>query len=691
MEKLKRFYLKWYGALWIILASILAYGLLIPWLGFYMDDWTFTWTYQTFGSQGLFTYFSLNRPFWGLTYQLTMPIFKDNILAWQIFGLVDRIIVSLAFYWLICLIWPKQKKFTFYAGLLFTVYPGFLLQTIALCFGHIWLVLTTFLLSNCFTILAVRSPSKRIAYTILAVVLSLYNMLSMEYFLTLEALRWLLLFYLIVDPLPFWKRLSRSIKLWVPYLAAMLGVGIYRGFFYKGQTYRYSLSLISVFKQNFGAGLSLLGKEVGSAIYQSVIFVWVQPFVTLAGKFSQFMQTRILRFSASVHSIKMIAKFFLTDASVRILLISLVLIWVLYLLYKRLPSNGNEREGHPISILIAVAFSLLLAGIPFYLTGLPVEASEINSRFTLPFILGAALLLAYLLMLIPFRWLRTILLELIVIGSILFHINNAYNYHLLSAENREMMYEIWWRAPSIKPGTLIVTNERTSSKYFTSSTLNSEFNLIYPHDSTSDYGWESAKDLALQMGKPILPNTDVVLSSYVADFKGNTNSAVVFQLSDVGCVRFIDSNSTFVSKEIVDNGLQKISNQANLISSPDHPVTLDKHLIGSEPAHGWCYYFEKTDLALQNKDYTAIQKNYQAVTSRNLKTSLGYEWFPFVEGLADSGDWGDALKISQQVISQNPTNESYQPILCQMLTKAQQVSGSSDVSQQALNTLQCSH
>ena len=93
--------------------------------------------------------------------------------------------------------------------------------------------------------------------------------------------------------------------------------------------------------------------------------------------------------------------------------------------------------------------------------------------------------------------------------------------------------------------------------------------------------------------------------------------------SDVGCARFIDGNSTFVSKEIVDNGLQKISNEQNLVSSPGHPVTLDKNLIGPEPAHGWCYYFEKTDLALQNQDYTTIQKNYQAVTAKNLKTSLG--------------------------------------------------------------------
>jgi hypothetical protein len=692
MNKLKSFYQKWYGVLAIIIVSILAYGLLIPWLGFYMDDWTFTWAYKLYGSQGLFTYFSLNRPFWGLTYQLTMPVLKDNILAWHIFGLVCRIITSLSFYWLVCLIWPRQKKFTLYAGLLFAVYPGFLLQTIALCFGHIWLVFTSFLLSNCFTILAIRRPSRRVVYTILAVLLSLYNMLSMEYFLTLEALRWLLLFYLIIEPLPFWKRLGQSVKLWAPYLAALIGVGVYRVFFYKGQTYRYSIELLAVLKQNLGAGILLLGKEFVSAIYQSTLFAWVQPFLTIYGKVDKFIQPYILRLQ-SAHSLKAVVSAIGYSSIMMFLLVLVALIVVVLLirlLCKWMGPISKEKESHPVSILVAVLFALLLAGIPFYLTSLPVEAADINSRFTLPFMLGAAMFLAYLLNLLPVRWLRVTLLSLIVAVAILFQLNNAYNYHKMSIENRETMYEIWWRSPSLKPGTLVITNERTSSKFFTPSTMRTELNLIYPHDASTSFGWDFATDFTRLMGKPVPANTDVTLPMFVIDFKGNTNSAVVFQISDDGCARFVDSDSTFFSKEIIDNGIQKISNKQNLVNSPDQPVSLDNKLIGPEPAHGWCYYFEKTDLAIQLKDYASVEKNYKIVTTKGYKTLHGYEWFPYVEGLADAGDWKNALDLSQRVISGNPDNESYQPILCQILTKVQQANGSSSQSKNVLDSLQCS-
>ncbi|MHC1740412.1 MAG: hypothetical protein AB9897_04805 [Anaerolineaceae bacterium] len=668
MQKVKAFVQKWQAVLLIILVSILAYGLLIPRLGLYMDDWTFTWTYMLYGSKGLFAYFSLNRPFWGFTYQLTMPLLQDNILAWHIFGLVCRIIVSLAFYWLLCLIWPKQKNLTLSAGLLFAVYPGFLLQVIALCFGHMWLVLASLLFSCGFTILAIRNPSRRVLYTVIAVVLSLYNMLSMEYFLTLEPLRWLLVFFIIVEPLPFWKRVVRSVKWLVPYLFALLGVGIYRGFFYKGQTVRYAMQLLEVLKQDFGSGLVLLGKEMISALYQTTLLAWVQPFKALI---SQFNTSRV----------------YLGILALLIVVFGGLLFVILRGLKDRQLGERSHRDTSPLWMAL---FALLLAGIPFYITLLPVEVSAINSRFTMPFIFGAALLLAFLLELIPVRWLKAGLLSLLIAGSIGLHLLNANDFRLMSIENNELMYEMWWRAPSLKPGTLVITNERTSSLYYTPSTLRTELNLIYPHDADTSFGWEFATDLIPLVGSPVKPHTGVVIPMFTTDFKGSTDSAVVFQISDTGCARFVDSQSTFFVKEIVDNDIQKISNKENLVSSPGQSVQLDVNLIGPEPEHRWCYYFEKSDLALQMEDFTAIQQNYQVVVEKGYQPVNDYEWFPFIEGLARGGDWQDAIALSQRVIEENPTNESYQPFICQIIYQIATKPNSGNQPLLAMKDLNCS-
>jgi hypothetical protein len=88
------------------------------------------------------------------------------------------------------------------------------------------------------------------------------------------------------------------------------------------------------------------------------------------------------------------------------------------------------------------------------------------------------------------------------------------------------------------------------------------------------------------------------------------------------------------------------------------------------------------------KDYSAIQQNYQTVTSKGYKPVYDYEWFPFVEGLANVGDWQSVVDLSRRIIAENPTNDSYQPFLCQIINKVK-TADDPDLQTGALNSLQC--
>jgi hypothetical protein len=664
MKKSSFWHSKWFGILLVVVISVLTYGLLLPWLSFYIDDWTFNWVYQTFGSAGLFNYFSTNRPFWGLLYQVTLPIFQDNILAWQIFGLVTRIIASLSFYWLVCLLWPKKSGLTLTAALLFAVYPGFLLQPIALCFGHIWIVYSVFLLSNSFTVLAWQNPQRRTIYTVIAVVLSLLNVLSMEYFLPLEMLRYALLFYLQNEPQTFFKRAWYAFKTWLPYFIVLIGVTLYRAFFFKDQTHIYSLGLMDILKQNVGSGLVKLLQEVGSALYQSVIVAWFQPFQQLVQRFA-------------------LNRTYL--GALGIILIAFVL--AVFGLYRK----SGQQNDHSLSVIWIALYALLFAGIPFYVTFLPVQATAIVSRFTLPFMVGVALLLAGLLAYLPLAWLRNGLAALLIAAAVGMNLFNANDYRLLAQKNNEMMYEIAWRAPSLKPGTLVITNEQPFSFYYTQSTLKAELNLIYPHSAQDQFGWTYARDLAAAKTLALNPDEKIEIPGMVKNYSGTISDIVVFQLDEDGCVRFIDKQSWFIPKEINEYSLENFSNQSNLISGSDTSVVLDQSLIGSEPEHGFCYYFEKADLALQQKDYAAIGQYYAQVQQKGLHTENGYEWAPFIEGLARNGQWQEALTLSEQVIEANPRYESYPAFICTALGKAATEAKDEQAASSVLDSLHCTY
>lgn len=673
MNKIRSFFQRWQAVLLIVLLSVLAYGLLIPWLRLYWDDWPLNWIYQTFGSNGLFIFFSTKRPVWGLIYQVTMRLLGANILLWHLFGLFCRILTSLAFYWLLVLLWPNKKNLTLAAGLLFAIYPGFLLQPIPLTFSHHFLVYTVFLVSNCLTVLAVRFPARRLAYTIAAVALSIINTLCMEYFLPLEVIRLALLFILVAEPLPFFKRLLKAIQLWIPYLAVLILVTCYRIFFFKVQTYNYSLTLLDTFKQNFGAGVAQLWNEVISALYQSVVYAWVQPFIEIVNRFS-------------------LNRTFLALIAFTIV-IFVGLVFFLFWSFRTYSQNqGRHRE---ISPLVVALLALLLAGIPFYVTMLPVETYTTYSRFTLPFMFGSALLLAFLLDLLQPRWLKAGLLSLILAGAVGFNLLNENDFRLMTIDNNELMYELAWRAPNLKPGTLLVTNE--GNQYFTFNTLRDELDLIYPHSQSETYGWVFGRDLASLVSTPLQADEPIFIQADLENFTGHGDNVAAFDITQNGCLRFIDSGSSFIPKDLANYSYQDISNPQNLVGTSGQAVRLDARWIGPEPAHTWCYYFEKSDLALQNKDYAVIQANYQQVIKKSLTPHEGYEWFPFIDGLAGAGDWQTALSLAQQVIADNPPeatldgspSESYQLDICRDLEPLAAQSKNPSQAKAVLENLNC--
>jgi hypothetical protein len=131
----------------LLAIAVLAYGLLIPTLGFFWDDFPLSWIYATYGADGLERYFSTNRPYWGWLFQMSMPLLGDSPLAWQAFGLFWRWMSAVLVWLLLRRVWRQAPQLALWSSLLFLVYPGFQQQHIPIIYGHLFLVLCCYLFS----------------------------------------------------------------------------------------------------------------------------------------------------------------------------------------------------------------------------------------------------------------------------------------------------------------------------------------------------------------------------------------------------------------------------------------------------------------------------------------------------------------------------------------------------------------
>src|SRR3990172_7390272 len=63
----------------LLVVAILAFGLFIPWLGFYWDDWPSIWFLHLLGPLGFRDVFASDRPFLGQLFILSTGILGEKI------------------------------------------------------------------------------------------------------------------------------------------------------------------------------------------------------------------------------------------------------------------------------------------------------------------------------------------------------------------------------------------------------------------------------------------------------------------------------------------------------------------------------------------------------------------------------------------------------------------------------------
>lgn len=169
----------------LLLLTILTYGLLTYRQGFYLDDWYIILFKEKLGNQGFMLYFSQDRPFLSYPYVLLMAVFGESAVNWAIFALVMRWVTTCTFWQLLNKLFPDQKKLWIWATVLFAVYPGFRFHWFAIMYAFGYIFLTFYLLSFFAMAKALDHTSKPWLYgfwMLLGLLFLLIGIVPQEYF-----------------------------------------------------------------------------------------------------------------------------------------------------------------------------------------------------------------------------------------------------------------------------------------------------------------------------------------------------------------------------------------------------------------------------------------------------------------------------------------------------------------------------
>jgi hypothetical protein len=646
MKKIQNIALKiidspWFYPLALLLIGVLAYGLVIPYLGFYWDDWESVYLYHLHNPAIIFPYFA-ERPFSAFIYLILFPITRMTPIVWQIVALVLRWIGVVFIYLTLNAVWPERTWLNRWIGVLLLIFPGFLEQPVAITYSRHFTAFALFAISLYLTVLALRKRKYFWLWIPLSVLLGIAQIFMIEYFVGLELIRPVIIWATLRPEQKEEKNrlLWKTLLYWSPFI---LGLGIYVWWrvFYFPSTLASDPNnpvLLKAILSSPVTTLSLLFKTVYQDIGYLIISVW-------AGAFSPNL--------IHSHSKVMWISWFVGIVA--------AILFGIYV-YKTSREKKTTEDSSFVQMLVLGGIALLAGAVPVWAAGRQIADGKWSDRFTLAPLLGAVILVVSIL-----DWLfrtknqKQWLLAILVASSISYQIYNANEYRKDWEVQRNIYWQLAWRVPILKPGTAIIGSGTFTDK---SSFYDGGYivSLLFSKSPSANpqYDYFDIWHLPSTSYKPNLPLID---GERGGQFSGNTSQAIgmYFNFSTNECVRILDPIYTGDPK--FAEGMSNIIPISNLneISVGDGSKLPDPATFGTEPAQTWCYYFEKADLARQMQDWSTILKLGAEAKAKGLGSNSGSEYLPFIEAYAQTGQWSQAFELS---LSAQDNTAGLNPLLC---------------------------
>ena len=652
----------------LAILTVVAYGLLLPFTGFYWDDWPFAWIAKFQGPRAFFQAFTGVRPFLGPIFFVTTSLVPPVPLYWQIFGLLIRFLSGLLAWFSFKQIWPHHQRQTLIASLLFLLFPGYSQHWVAVT--HInqeWIPFIFYLLSFGCTARALRAQDKFLINTLAALFFLLAGVFPTEYFISLEPLRFFFIWVILSEKInENRQRLKQSIKLWLPYLIVWLANIAWLAYFYTMGIYdSYGVAVVSnplTILQIFSA--------IVEAMWKGGFYAWVQ----LLG---------------------LISKSFTAPSS--LLTLAVIALTFLYFLFYFAKSFKTEADAKSFALpaIVTGVVGLLLGRLPSLAAGLPLTLQSSNDRFMISMMLGGSLFVAgFVELWIRSSRVRHCMFAMLIALSVGQQFFNANIFRRDWAKQQEFFQQLAWRIPAMKPNTTLLTDVLPVD-YETDLSFTAPINWMYAPDYTDSDLPYSIVYTEIRLGGGMLPslekNREIEVGMRTVYFHGSTSQVIVIYMPENGCLRVLDprrgDQNTYAQKSRFLVEAIPLSDPLNIIVNSSQAAKLP-FLV--EPKHSWCYFYAKAELAYQQKDWKRVIDLVNEAIALGDGPTDPFEWLPYIEAQALMGDILKAQELSNTALEQD---SSIRKGLCEVWKRvradSQVRSEMGENAQQVLNNLQC--
>jgi hypothetical protein len=290
-----------------------------------------------------------------------------------------------------------------------------------------------------------------------------------------------------------------------------------------------------------------------------------------------------------------------------------------------------------------------------------------SGRFLLGLFFGAVSILTLVLLWFmrnERRFTQHLALALFLVPAFSLQFRTANKYALNWSTQRDFFWQLKWRAPSLATGAFIVSP-------FSPLALNVDYQLAFSINmlygatrgrTEVDYWWfNGMEQLPAYKTSKVDSDRDVFTQFRTISFSSDMQRAVpVLYRPSRGCLLVADRIYSSAPVLVAEEQQMFTTTHPEMIGlTEETPVPTD--VFGGEPAHTWCYYFQKADLARQYGEWETVLKLWKNAQGLGYGPGYGPEFIPFIEAFVRTGDVDAAMQLTDRAFS---ITEGMGPVLC---------------------------
>jgi len=619
----------------VILISLITFLPMVRQCGFYADDYHAVYGAYTYGPEKILITAWIDRPGAGFTLQWLYMLFGLNIHYYQVLELTLNVAAAICAMWIVRKLWPGRKVLALAVGVMSVIYPGFTDFPDAFNFVLMLMSYSFYIFSIALTIkvLTGKTVLVRIISAVAAALLALWSVFLNEYYLGLEALRLTVICLMVYQISPDTRKLKlfgRSLVRYIPYAFTLGGFFIWRFFFFNNQRAGTDLgTFVNLFANSPVYKVLTILSGLFNNLLNISIYAWFEP----AYKYLNSLRLKDFLFCAGIA------------------LLGALLVFFLYRAIHKEERDPSLNKKEFLQLLIVGLITVIATSLPIVFVDREVTFSSYG-KYSLSGMIGGILIMAALIHYAFKPGIRSVIISFFIFSAIVTQLAVEKNMAADWQGSKDLWWQLSWRAPSLKPGTFL-TGRSVNYDIVEGFNIWGPVNMMYyPKAKNPVVTAETLNNSLIrnvQMDKD--PQRD--FRTYLLNMEAS-NLLVMSVPSEVSCLHLIDGDapdySVYDSSDIQMVGSHSRLNQIDLNAAVTTPPVA---MFGAEPAHGWCFYYQKGELALQKGDNAEATRLWEEAQSKDLHPDDKVELLPFIKAYAQLGDVG-ALNRLLPMFLDNP-------------------------------------